>query len=53
MSRGATRARQFLKAFADLPLESMDMKEALQQVSELKDGLERDAVDCKWLQQFF
>ncbi|KAK4752547.1 hypothetical protein SAY87_021345 [Trapa incisa] len=53
MSRGAARARQFLKAFADLPLESMDMKEALQEVTKLKDGLERDAVDCKWLQQFF
>ncbi|XVF53954.1 hypothetical protein PTKIN_Ptkin05aG0141900 [Pterospermum kingtungense] len=53
MSRGAAKAHKFLKDFADLPLESMDLKQGLEQVSKLKDGLEKDAVNCKWLQQFF
>ncbi|XP_059641763.1 DNA mismatch repair protein MSH2 [Cornus florida] len=53
MSRGAARAHQFLKDFSDLPLEKMDLKQALQQVRKLKDGLEDDAVNCHWLQQFF
>ncbi|GLT76516.1 hypothetical protein SLA2020_481690 [Shorea laevis] len=53
MSRGAARAHKFLKEFADIPLESMDLEQALQQVSKLKDDLEKDAGNCKWLQQFF
>lgn len=53
ISRGAARAHQFLKEFSDLPLEKMDLKEALQQVSKLKNDLEKDAVNCHWLQQFF
>lgn len=53
ISRGAARAHQFLKEFSDLPLETMDLKEALQQVSKLKNDLEKDAVNCHWLQQFF
>ncbi|KAF2298793.1 hypothetical protein GH714_027909 [Hevea brasiliensis] len=53
MSRGAAHAHRFLKAFSDLPLETMDLKEALHQVSKLKDDLERDAANCRWLKQFF
>ncbi|KAG6675604.1 hypothetical protein I3843_15G105900 [Carya illinoinensis] len=53
ISRGAARAHQFLKEFSDLPLDKMDFKEALQQVKELKDGLQKDALNCQWLQQFF
>ncbi|XVE64082.1 hypothetical protein DITRI_Ditri07aG0072600 [Diplodiscus trichospermus] len=53
MSRGATKAHKFLKDFADLPLESMDLKQALQQVNKLKNDFEKDTVNCQWLQQFF
>ncbi|XP_062158477.1 DNA mismatch repair protein MSH2-like [Alnus glutinosa] len=53
MSRGAARAHQFLKEFSDLPLEEMDLKQALQQVNKLKEELQKDAVNCRWLQQFF
>ncbi|KAK9278438.1 hypothetical protein L1049_028003 [Liquidambar formosana] len=53
MLSGTARANQFLKEFSELPLESMDLKEALQQVSKLKNDLEKDAVNCRWLQQFF
>lgn len=53
MSRGAARAHQFLKEFSDLPLETMELKQAMQQISKLKDDLEKDAVSCHWLQQFF
>lgn len=53
MSRGAARAHQFLKEFSDLPLDKMDLKQALQQVNKLKDELQKDAVNCRWLQQFF
>ncbi|XP_075662047.1 DNA mismatch repair protein MSH2 [Castanea sativa] len=53
MSRGAARAHQFLKEFSDLPLDKMDLKQALQQVNRLKDELQKDAVNCSWLQQFF
>ncbi|XP_065622474.1 DNA mismatch repair protein MSH2-like [Quercus suber] len=53
MSRGAARAHQFLKEFSDLPLDKMDLKQALQQVNKLKDELQKDAVNCSWLQQFF
>lgn len=52
MSKGVARARQFLKEFSNLPLDKMDLKEALQQVSQLRDGLKKDAVDSNWLQQF-
>ncbi|XP_021292490.1 DNA mismatch repair protein MSH2 [Herrania umbratica] len=52
MSRGAAKAHKFLKDFADLPLESMDLKQALQQVNKLKGDLEKDAVNCYWLRQF-
>ncbi|KAF9671414.1 hypothetical protein SADUNF_Sadunf12G0045200 [Salix dunnii] len=53
MSKGAARAHQFLKDFSDLPLDKMDLKQALLQISKLKDDLEKDAVNCQWLQQFF
>lgn len=53
MSRGAAQARQFLKKFSELPLDKMDFKQALQEVKTLKNDLEKDAVDCHWLQQFF
>ncbi|ESR54154.1 hypothetical protein CICLE_v10018746mg [Citrus x clementina] len=53
MSRGAARAHQFLKEFSDMPLETMDLKEALERVKKMKDDLEKDAGDCCWLQQFF
>ncbi|KAL5751371.1 hypothetical protein ACOSP7_025974 [Xanthoceras sorbifolium] len=52
MSRGAARAHQFLKKFSDLPLDTMDLKQALEQVKKMKEDLEKDAVDCQWLQQF-
>lgn len=53
MSRGAAQARQFLEKFSKLPLDKMDFKQALQEVKTLKNDLEKDAVDCHWLQQFF
>ncbi|KAL4282245.1 hypothetical protein GQ457_03G012940 [Hibiscus cannabinus] len=53
LSRGAAKAHKFLKEFAELPLETMDLKQALQQVSKLKDDLEKNAINCEWLQQFF
>ncbi|KAL7223229.1 hypothetical protein ACSBR1_024818 [Camellia fascicularis] len=52
MSRGAARARQFLKEFSELPLDKMDVKEALDQVHKLKNDMEKDAVNSLWLQQF-
>ena len=52
MSQGVTKARQILEAFVDLPLETMDKMQALQELRKLKDNLEKDAVDCRWLQQF-
>lgn len=53
VSRGAARAHQFLKDFSNLPLEGMDIKQALQQVNKLKNDLEKDASNCSWLKQFF
>lgn len=53
MSRGAARAHEFLKEFSNLPLETMDLKEALQKVSKMKDDLQKDSVNSHWLQQFF
>ena len=53
MSRVAAKAHKFLKDFADLAWESIDLKQALQQMNKLKDNLEKDAVNCQWLQQFF
>ncbi|TYJ17445.1 hypothetical protein E1A91_A09G052800v1 [Gossypium mustelinum] len=53
ISRGAAKAHKFLKEFAELPLETMDLKQALQQVTKLKDDLQKDANNSEWLQQFF
>lgn len=53
VTKGAERARQFLKEFSEIPLDKMEFEEALQQVSKLKQDLEKDAVNCSWLQQFF
>ncbi|XP_054805696.1 DNA mismatch repair protein MSH2 isoform X1 [Prosopis cineraria] len=52
VSKGAARARQFLEAFAALPLGTMDKMQALQEIRKLKDDLENDAQKCCWLQQF-
>ncbi|KAI3673275.1 hypothetical protein L6452_39392 [Arctium lappa] len=52
MAIGAPRARQFLKDFSELPLDKMDLKQALQEVKRLKNELQNDASNCKWLQQF-
>ncbi|KAI3820954.1 hypothetical protein L1987_08510 [Smallanthus sonchifolius] len=52
MAIGAPRARQFLKDFSELPLDKMDLKQALQEVKRLKNELQDDASNCKWLQQF-
>ncbi|PPE01575.1 hypothetical protein GOBAR_DD01406 [Gossypium barbadense] len=53
ISRGAAKAHKFLKEFAELPLETMDLKQALQQVTKLKDDLQKDVNNSEWLQQFF
>ncbi|KAH6807687.1 MUTS-like protein 2 [Perilla frutescens var. frutescens] len=50
---GAERARQFLKDVSELPLDKMGLEQAVQEVSKLKEGLEKDAVNCCWLQKFF
>lgn len=52
VSRGTARARQFLKDFSELPLDKMELNQALEQVGKLKEELEKDAIDCHWLQQF-
>ncbi|CAB4281242.1 unnamed protein product [Prunus armeniaca] len=46
MSRGAARAHEFLKEFSNLPLETMDLKEALQKVSKMKDDLQKDSCSA-------
>ncbi|KAM0019034.1 putative DNA mismatch repair protein MutS, core [Helianthus debilis subsp. tardiflorus] len=52
MAIGAPRARKFLKDFSELPLDKMDLKQALQEVKRLKNELRDDVGNCKWLQQF-
>ncbi|KAL5544714.1 hypothetical protein UlMin_008498 [Ulmus minor] len=52
ISRGAVRAHKFLKEFSDLPVEKMDLKQALEKLSKMKDDLKKDATDSQWLQQF-
>ncbi|KMS97549.1 hypothetical protein BVRB_5g126110 isoform A [Beta vulgaris subsp. vulgaris] len=52
VSEGAARAHRFLKEFAELPLEQMDLKQALQHVNKMKSDLEEDAENCHWLKQF-
>ena len=53
MSKGAIQARQFLKKFSEMPLDKMDIEQALHEVRTLKNDLQKDAVGCGWLQQFF
>ncbi|XP_062030691.1 DNA mismatch repair protein MSH2 [Rosa rugosa] len=53
MSRGAARARKFLKEFSEMPLDTMDVQQALQIVNKMKDDLQTEAVNSQWLQQFF
>nr|GEV49157.1 DNA mismatch repair protein MSH2 [Tanacetum cinerariifolium] len=43
MAVGALRARQFLKDFSELPLDKMDLKQALQEVKRLKNELQSDS----------
>lgn len=38
--------------FSPIPLDQMDDKQDLQEVNELKYGLEKDVVNSFWLQQF-
>ncbi|CAL1390860.1 unnamed protein product [Linum trigynum] len=52
ISRGQTRARRFLKEFSNLPMEKMDLDHLCDKVTEIKGGLEKDAANCQWLQQF-
>lgn len=52
VSQGASRAHKFLREFAELPLDQMDLKQALQHVSKMKNDLEKDAENCQWLKQF-
>ncbi|CAI9284093.1 unnamed protein product [Lactuca saligna] len=49
---GIPRARKFLKEFSELPLDKMELKEALQEVKRLKNEMLNDTGDCKWLKQF-
>lgn len=53
MARGATRAHQFLQEYSALPLDQMDLNQAMEQVNKLRSELEKDAVSNPWLQQFF
>ncbi|CAI9113632.1 OLC1v1014269C1 [Oldenlandia corymbosa var. corymbosa] len=52
MSRGAARARQVLKEFSELPLDTMDLNQALQHARRMRSDIEKDAANCNWLQQF-
>lgn len=52
ISQGAAKAHKVLKEFAELPLDQMDLKQALQHVSKMKSDLEKDAENCQWLKQF-
>ncbi|XP_078180719.1 MUTS homolog 2 [Carex rostrata] len=53
LTRGADRARQFLEEFSALPLDRMDLNDALGRVAQLRSELEVDATSNPWLQQFF
>ncbi|KAK9669035.1 hypothetical protein RND81_13G104100 [Saponaria officinalis] len=52
VTEGAARAHRFLKEFAELPLEQMDLKQALLRVTEMKTDLQKDAETYPWLKQF-
>ncbi|KAM7277946.1 hypothetical protein ACFE04_005080 [Oxalis oulophora] len=53
LSKGIFQAHQFLKDFTNLPLDTMDLNEAMQHVKKMKEDLEKDAGNFPWLQQFF
>ncbi|CAL9184503.1 unnamed protein product [Musa hybrid cultivar] len=53
MSSGAARAHRFLEEFSALPLDQMDLKQAMEHVCKLRNELEKDAANSPWLQQFF
>ncbi|XP_072964311.1 DNA mismatch repair protein MSH2 isoform X1 [Typha angustifolia] len=53
LSRGAARAHQFLQEFSALPLDQMDLNQAMEHVSKLRSDLEKDAASNPWLRQFF
>ncbi|CAN6445983.1 unnamed protein product [Victoria cruziana] len=53
MAKGAAIAHNFLHKFSEMPLDKMDLKQALEEVGQMRRDLERDAVDNSWLQQFF
>ncbi|XP_020578566.1 DNA mismatch repair protein MSH2 [Phalaenopsis equestris] len=53
MAAGAARARRFLEEFAKMPLDQMDVKQAMQNVSRLTCELEKDAAENAWLRQLF
>lgn len=53
MAKGAAIAHNFLHKFSEMPLDKMDLKQALEEVGQMRRDLEKDAVDNSWLQQFF
>ncbi|PKU65497.1 DNA mismatch repair protein MSH2 isoform X1 [Dendrobium catenatum] len=53
MTTGAARARRFLEEFAKMPLDQMDVEQAMQNVSRLASELEKDAAKNAWLKQLF
>nr|XP_029119194.1 DNA mismatch repair protein MSH2 isoform X3 [Elaeis guineensis] len=53
IARGAGRAHKFLQQFSALPLDQMDLNQAMEQVKKLRSELEKDAAGYPWLQQFF
>ncbi|XP_008785817.2 DNA mismatch repair protein MSH2 [Phoenix dactylifera] len=53
IAKGAARAHQFLQGFSALPLDQMDLEQAVEQVKKLRSELEKDAASYPWLQQFF
>ncbi|KAH9609545.1 hypothetical protein KSS87_001346 [Heliosperma pusillum] len=52
ISEGPARAHRFLKEFAELPFERMELTQTLLRVSEMKSDLEKDAETHPWLKQF-
>lgn len=53
ITKGAARGHRFLQEFAALPLDQMDMKQAMEHVNKLRTELENDSSNFPWLQQFF
>lgn len=53
ITKGAARGHRFLQEFSALPLDQMDMKQAMEHLNKLRTELENDASNFPWLQQFF